>query len=379
MKLEKSKLLIFILLIITGCAKEKVVSFEKHVINADSKYEAATIVDLNNDGQKDIFCGSYWYQAPNWQKHFVRNIREESEYFVDFAAFPVDVDGDGWTDIIGASWHDRDVYWLKNPGDENTEWPFFRVDQPGNIETLLTADVNGDGKMDILPNAVRALVWYEYQKDPFAENGVKWIKHQLQNSAAGHGLGAGDINGDGRTDVVVPTGWLEQPENINNEWSLHRDFELTRASIPILVFDVDDDDDADLIWGIGHGYGVYWMEQALDAAGKRVWKQREIDVEWSQAHYPLLADVNMDGKLELVTGKRFRSHNGHDPGGSDPLCVYYYKYNSPNKKWDRFVINDDGNVGFGIFTAAEDIDGDGDVDILCPGKSGLYLMENLIK
>jgi hypothetical protein len=376
---KKYLLLAFSVLLLQNCTTEKAVTFNKIIINADSKFEAATFADLNNDGKKDIFCGSYWYQAPNWEKHFVRPIREETEYYVDFAAFPADVDGDGLTDIVGASWHDQNVYWLKNPGDTDTEWPFFQVDNPGNIETLIAADVNGDGIKDILPNAVRALVWYEYQSNSSADNGVDWTKHQLQNSAAGHGLGAGDINGDGRTDLIVPKGWLEQPEKIDDEWMWHKEFELPKASIPILVFDVENDGDADLIWGVGHGYGIYWMEQVTDAAGKRVWKQHEIDTEWSQAHFPILADVDLDGNSELVTGKRSRAHNGHDPGGSDPLCVYYYKYISSKKQWDRFVVEDNGDVGFGIYTSVEDIDGDGDVDILAPGKSGLFLMENLLK
>ncbi len=91
----------------------------------------------------------------------------------------------------------------------------------------------------------------------------------------------------------------------------------------------------------------------------------------------LLADLNNDGADELVTGKRYRAHNGNDPGGNDPLCVYYYSFDKDSRKWNRHLLHENGRVGFGINTQAVDMDGDGDIDIVAPGKSGLYLFENL--
>jgi hypothetical protein len=93
----------------------------------------------------------------------------------------------------------------------------------------------------------------------------------------------------------------------------------------------------------------------------------------------VFVDIDNDGVKELITGKRFRAHNGHDPGGNDPKCVYYYKFDKASKKFDRTTISEGDTVGFGINTMVADIDGDSDLDVLCPGKSGLYLMENLIK
>mgnify|MGYP006309089333 CR=1 FL=1 len=91
----------------------------------------------------------------------------------------------------------------------------------------------------------------------------------------------------------------------------------------------------------------------------------------------MLADLDGDGSDDLVTGKRYHAHNGHDPGGNDPVCVYYYTFDRSSGDWTRHVIHEGGRVGLGINTRAADIDGDGDVDLLAPGKSGLYLLENL--
>ncbi|HSV99196.1 MAG TPA: HEAT repeat domain-containing protein [Sedimentisphaerales bacterium] len=347
-----------------------------HVINADSRFEAAGVLDVNRDGKLDILSGGLWYEAPDWKKHFVREIKEEGNYFYDFANLPMDVDGDGWVDTAGAAWHNKMVYWVRNPGKTGEPWQVFEVDTPGNMETAMAYDIDGDGQLDILPNIMSEAAWYGFTRDASAPQGVKWQKHPLPKEAAGHGLGAGDVNKDGRCDVVTPKGWLEQ--NADGGWLWRPEFELGYAGIPILVHDVDGDGDSDLIWGLGHNYGLYWLEQK-NADGKRTWEKHLIDDSWSQPHFMLMADLDNDGRDELVTGKRYYAHNGNDPGGNDPRCVYYYDFDATAKKWARHVLHEGGTVGFGINTMAVDIDADGDIDVVAPGKSGLYLLENLLK
>jgi len=352
--------------------------FRLHTINAESRFEAACIFDVNRDGKPDIFCGGFWYEAPSWNKHFVRDVPEEDNYYYDFANLPIDIDGDGWTDIINAAWHNKKLFWLRNPGSSGGPFEVIDIDTPGNIETALAVDINGDGRPDILPNIMGQAAWYEFSHDKTAQHGVKWTKHPLPKQAADHGIGAGDINGDGLCDIVTPTGWLEQTKNSDDKWQWHAEFNLGPASIPILVHDVDQDGDADIIWGLGHNYELSWMEQTW-SDGKRSWQKHIIDKSWSQPHFMLLADLDNDGNQELVTGKRYYAHNGRDPGDNDPLRVYYYKFDPNERKWRRYTIHEGGRVGFGINTCAIDIDGDGDIDIVAPGKSGLYLFENLLK
>jgi hypothetical protein len=353
--------------------------FKLHIINAESKFEAAGICDMNKDGKLDIFSGGSWYAAPDWKEHFVRKVKYVGDYYYDFAALPMDVDGDGWTDIVSAAWHNKMVFWVRNPGKTGSEWQVCQIDTPGNMETALSFDINGDGQLDILPNIMRDAAWYEFHRDPSAKHKVRWEKHPLPKEAAGHGNGAGDINGDGRCDVVASKGWAEQPADASGEWVWHAEFDLGHCSVPALVHDVDGDKDADIIWGFGHKYGLFWLQQGKDADGKRTWTKHDIDNSWSQPHFMLLADLDNDGDKELVTGKRFHAHNGNDPGGNDPKCVYYYTFDRPQGKWQRHLISEGGEVAFGINTQAADIDNDGDIDIVAPGKSGLYLLENLLK
>jgi HEAT repeat protein len=354
--------------------------FRLHTINAESKFEAAGVLDVNRDGKLDIFCGGFWYQAPNWQKHFVRELKEQHEYYNDFANLPMDVDGDGWVDIVSVAYFNQTACWIRNPGKARGNFEVIEIDKPGSMETAIAVDINGDRQLDLLPNIGGSVAWYEYKPDPSANKyGVKWIKHNLPKQATGHGIGAGDINGDGRCDVVGPNGWLEQPANDKDPWKWHGEFQLGSTSIPILVQDVDGDQDGDIVWGMGHNYGIFWLEQIKKSDGSRSWQRHEIDKEWSQPHFMMFVNLDADPQEELLTGKRYRAHNGNDPGGKDPLCVYYYDFDRNTKKWTRHLIHEGGKVGLGINTACADLDADGDLDIVAPGKSGLYLIENLLK
>lgn len=359
-----------------GCAGPRDVAFEMHVIDAQNAYEGAGVFDVNNDGALDIFCGPAWYEGPTWEKHPVREIKQQGGYHLGFCDLPVDVNGDGWTDTVTASWHNKQLSWVRNPGPAGGAWPEIVIDQPGNMETAILADLNADGRPDILPNVFNGEPgWYEFKPDPAAEHGAVWTKHPLPNELLGPGVGAGDVDGDGLVDVVGCKGWARR--GADGSWAWQAEFDLVDPGIPILVHDVDGDGDADLIYGIGHDYGLYWMSQERDAVGERTWSRHQIDRTYSQAHVTLLADLNGDGLRELVTGKRYYAHNGKDPGGEDPKCLYYYSFSRKNLAWTRHAIQEGGPAGVGTSSAIADIDRDGDPDLILPGKSGLYLFENL--
>jgi hypothetical protein len=200
----------------------------------------------------------------------------------------------------------------------------------------------------------------------------------VDDKRGGHGIGFGDINGDGRGDIVAPHGWYEAPSDPRKgEWRLHEEFSLGSCSIPVAVCDFNGDGLADIFYGMGHNYGVYWLEQGKDADGKRTWTTHEIDKSWSQAHAIILADLDGDGKPEAVTGKRYYAHNGHDPGANDPRIVCYYMWSPEKKGFKKHVIDEGTTAAFGLYQTVTDMDGDGDLDIVAPGKSGLYVFENL--
>ena len=349
------------------------VRFQVQTINAESRFEAAGLLDVNRDGKIDIFCGGFWYEGPTWAKHFVRDVPEKSRYHYDFANLPYDVDGDGWMDIINAAWHNKTLFWVRNPGKVQQPFEVIDIGTPGNMETAMLYDISGDGKLDILPAVNNGPTWYEATCEGCA---TKWTEHVLPPELKGHGLGAGDVDGDTHMDIVAPKGWLEQD---SGPWTWHPEFQLGVASVPILVLDVDEDGDSDILWGMGHNYGLYWLEQSANEQGARTWIKHTIDTAWSQAHFVYMADLDLDGRDDLITGKRYHAHNGKDPGSGDPLCIYWYRYDSVSKGWDKYVVHEGGKVGFGINTVAKDVDNDGDVDIVAPGKSGLYLLLNQLR
>ena len=88
-------------------------------------------------------------------------------------------------------------------------------------------------------------------------------------------------------------------------------------------------------------------------------------------------DIDGDGEMELLTGKRYRGHDGGDPGSYDPLVVYYYKLNRKTGEFTRIPISINGTAGVGTQFVVADLDGDGDIDLATAGKSGVHFFENL--
>jgi hypothetical protein len=370
--------------------------WKTHTINGKSSFEAAGAFDVDNDGDIDIVAGDTWYEAPNWTPHKVRDVAKVGTYYNDFATLPMDVNGDGKTDFFTCSYFGKDVGWVENPGDKDKTWTYHEVDLPGPSEAAWMVDLTGDGKPEILPNAVNVVVWYDLERAA-ATPTIK--KHDFGNKAAGHGVGSGDVNGDGRVDLLTPHGWFEAPADAKNEtWTWHPEWELGATGIQILARDVDGDGLSDVVWGMGHNYGLFWQKQVKGPNGERKWEKQEIDKGIASVHTLIWADIDGDGKpLELVTGKRVYAHE-IEPGATDGSVVAWYDYDRSAKKWNKHVIFQGepatdapkeggkrdalkdfpaGTVGTGLQLTAIDIDKDGDIDLVCPGKSGLYLMENL--
>jgi hypothetical protein len=139
---------------------------------------------------------------------------------------------------------------------------------------------------------------------------------------------------------------------------------------------VNGDGKTDIIYGRGHSYGLYWLEQKGDAS-HHSWVKHTIDESFSQVHALKLADIDGDGEMELLAGKRYRGHDGHDPGSYDPLVIYYYKINRKTGEFTRYPISLNGTAGAGTQFVVEDLDGDGDIDIATAGKTGVHFFENL--
>jgi hypothetical protein len=132
----------------------------------------------------------------------------------------------------------------------------------------------------------------------------------------------------------------------------------------------------DIIWGHGHGYGLYWEERRDDNRdGSTNWRRHLIDDRISQAHGLVWEDIDRDGVPELITGRRVRAHSGNDPGDNEPGCIYYYRWDGSARKFTRHVVAENG-PGIGLQLRLADLDGDRNKDIVVAGKSGTYVIWN---
>jgi dienelactone hydrolase len=357
------------------------VAFRRHVIDLDSRFSSCAAIDVNGNGRLDIVAGAYWYEAPHWTRHPLREVEQIRGVWDDYSNLPLDVNGNGRLDLVSVNYRSRSLYWAENSGPGGGLWQKHVIDTPGPSETGRLFDIDGDGQLDVLPNGMDYAAWYEVLREPAQDGSTqpRWIRHDLPEQLRGHGIGFGDINGNGRGDIVGTRGWAEAPDDPRTgRWIWHPDFRLhADAGIPILVHDVDGDGVNDLIWGRGHNIGLYWAQQIRDPSGRRRWIQHAIDTSWSQAHSLMLADINGDGRQNLVAGKRYLGHDGRDPGEYDPLVVYWYDFDRENRTWTRHLISWGAGCGFDLDPKCVDLDGDGDVDILAPTRGGLFLLENL--
>ncbi len=347
--------------------------FEKRLI-ADERYESAAVFDVDNDGWPDIVSGAYWYPGPDFDRKCpIGPVMASGEYFDEFGIVPLDVNGDGYTDIVTGGWFGGTIRWRENPrGARDAGWVDHEVAEVGCIEAVMAYDVDGCGTVEVVPNTPR-----DPQRIFKLING-ELCPHTVLEGEAGHGLGFGDISGNGSTDIVLQGGWLEAPENAREgDWTYQEEFDLGSASCPVIVADVNGDGLNDLIVGQSHAYGLDWWEQRRDGES-RTWVKHPIDPFNSQYHCLHWVDIDGDGECELVTGKRYRAHCGRDPGAYDPVGIYYFKWTG--EAFSKQVISygiPRAATGCGMWFDVADLDADGRLDIVAPGKDGLYLFRNL--
>lgn len=386
--------------------------------------ESMAVADFNRDGRPDIVSAGNWYEAPRWTKHPIREIPVSNGYVDSFSDLPLDVDGDGWTDVIQIGYFARRIVWMKNPGRSGGAWTENLIDAIGPTEFAFLVDLDNDGQArELLPQFTTAakapLTWYEYRDG-------QWVRHPVSTQSYGHGIGVGDINGDGRNDILTPQGWLESPADPRaaGMWKFHATdwwqhaippppsgapvspTEPPAVAVPSVgarapvvpvagpkggppamkaaewgfmhVLDLNGDGRNDVLTTSAHSYGLCWFEQRPGG----VWQQHVIDHSWSHLHASVLKDLNGDGRPDLVSGKRFQSRNNPAPGDNDPLGLYWYEFKRSEKgdvSWLRHTITFGGKAGGGLQMAVVDLDGDGDMDVVSAGKSGLYVAENLTK
>jgi hypothetical protein len=365
--------------------------FKKLTLSTEFFAEGAYYGDFNRDGKLDVVAGPFWFEGPDFQKrHEIYEPKpiDPKGYSENFLAFTDDFNGDGWIDVVYMPHPGREAFWFENPGDKGGAWKKHLAYHNTGNESPMWGDVDGDGRADLVFNKDGFLGYATWNP---AKPDEPWTFHAVSTEDKRyhkytHGVGFGDINGDGRVDILEGIGWWEQPaERVAGQpWKFHA-FHFADAAAQMLVYDVDGDGLNDVItaWHC-HMYGLVWYKQTRDAEGKIGWEQQVIlsakpdvnspDLRISQLHAFDLVDMNGDGLKDFVTGKRYWAHGPKGDAEPDaPAVVYWFELRRDGKT-ARFIphqIDDDSGVGTQV--AAVDLNGDKTPDIVVGNKKGIFV------
>lgn len=372
-------------------AKPSPMKFRVQQLIVDNN-EGCSVADFNHDGKLDVSAGEYWYPGPDFkEKKKLRDLAvQPPDYLTNNAEHAWDVNGDGWMDIVSGSFMQSEIAWYENPKAEalakGEPWKRHVLVDTKLLQNEWTEfrDLDGDGVPEFVVNSWNdnnPMACYQFAKSEAGEPIMKpWVIHEGAPMTNGHGIGFGDINGDGREDIIYGNGWYERPKgDAHQPWIQHQDWNFPHASCPMLVIDLNGDGRNDIIWGHGHNYGLYWEERRDDNKdGSTNWRHHLIDDRFSQPHALVWEDIDNDGVPELITGRRFKAHSGNDPGDAEPGVIYYFKWNKETQKFQKFLIAENG-PGIGLQIRLADLDGNGWKDVICAGKSGTHIIWNLGK
>jgi len=312
--------------------------------------------------------------------------------------FSADFTGDGWADVINASFSGSNsgVTLYVNPKGEARRWDSFRVVRAQQTEIAVLKDLDGDGKPEFVYGAEGTM---RYAKpDPANPTGA-WIVRTVSEPgyATAHGVGAGDVNGDGRIDILNAYGWWEQPANGGAEgtWTYHpqafgrSDGRAGAGGSVIAVYDVNGDRLNDVVTSLAaHGWGLAWYEQKRDAGKAISFVQHMVmddygtrnagNVTFSQLHGSAHADVDGDGVQDFIVGKRYWSHQDTqiDPDAyGDPVLYWYRTVRNAKAPGGAELVPEliHNRSGAGSHAYAGDLNKDGRTDIVTPTKFGTFI------
>ena len=394
-----------------------------HRVQLTDRYysEGITAGDFNHDGVMDVVAGPYYYPGPSFQNgveiypprtYSIGAANQAGGYTDSFILYSFDINHDGWTDILKVDYccaaEKPGVYLYLNPKAESRHWDEYKVVETNDSETTAFGDVDGDGKPELIltvgrdPNRVVG-----YAKPDWSDVKKPWTFHAVspKGSYGGHAVGFGDVNGDGRIDILVGTAWLQQPASgaENGLWEVHTapfgrgDDPFIRGA-DMLLYDVNGDGLPDVIGSLfAHGPGLAWWEQRREGGTiswkmhmimdkpdatpeERVkWEETDKSVAFTELHGLALTDIDGDGVKDIVTGKRWWSHGIEYPEDDfdSPPVVYWFKLVRKSGGQVEFVPKIVTNIaGLGTQIVATDVNGDGRPDILTAGRRGAYVYLN---
>ena len=354
--------------------------------------------DFNRDGIMDIVAGPYIYLGPDYttrkEIYLAHTFNPSTQFASGWVTYAYDFTGDGWPDVLNSE--SRPLALYVNPKGENRRWDRYPVLPQIDSELSLMKDIDGDGKPEIIFGSNATLF---YGKPDPEHPTQPWKVHQISEPgyAYGHGMGVGDINGDGRMDIVQAAGWWEQPSQGADHglWIYHPEgFGRWGRSEgagggEMAVYDVNGDGLNDIVTSLNaHGWGLAWFEQKRDSAGKISFVRHMImdnfstpnagGATFAEMHASIAADVDGDGIPDFITGKRYWSHldsyTDVDPYGL-PVLYWFRTVRNPKAPGGAEFVPEliHNRSGVGAQIAAVDLNGDGAVDIITSTDRGTFI------
>jgi hypothetical protein len=354
--------------------------------------EGGTLADFDGDGSIDIAAGYQIFFGPDFKEStrlFASNpfnINGYSEYFFGFDA---DIDSDGDPDVLIVGFPGAASHWYRNPGKAQARhgnWERFTVMDVVDNESPMFEDIDSDGKLDLICSTAGQFGYAKIGSDPTKP----WVFHPVSEPGPyqrfTHGIGIGDVNDDKHQDLLAKNGWWENPGSLVGDklWTFHP-FEFSGpGGAQMHAVDLDGDGKNEVVTSLAahaHGLAVY-----KKSSGDKEYRWTRIDVMTdkpetsptglaiSQLHAVEIADIDGDGKPDIVTGKRFWAHNGNDPGENELPILIWFKPQlvAGGLKFQPNIIHDDSGVGTQV--TVKDANGDGKLDVLSVSKRGVHLL-----
>ncbi len=360
--------------------------FERQQLTDAYFSEGVNIGDINGDGQTDVVHGPYWFAGPEFTER--REIYEpkpqnRDAYADNFFSWVRDFDGDGRNDVLVVGFPGTPAYVYRNPGDAAEHWRKHEVLDWVSNESPQFTDLVGDEQPELVCTRDGFFGFAAIDEDkPLGPWKFTAVSEQIADKRFGHGLGVGDVNGDGRKDILFHQGWLEQPEDAKQgRWRRHA-FNFAPASADMFAYDVDGDGDNDVITSLSaHNFGLAWYEQTgADASGDLQFQKHLImgdkpdenafGLVFSELHSVDLDDIDGDGLKDIVTGKTYWSHHAkarcgmRGPSSIGSSCPAM----AGGSSWIPYKA--DGEAGIGRQVVVGDVNGDQLPDIVVGGMKG---------